>query len=209
MTARLDFPLRLAGEADADVTDDAPLEPEPAIELAGPATAGPLVAIDGDRMTWRDDMAATVRHALAVARHQLQAMRERDGGIVHGLMNGQPPSVRQQCDYAANRAWLAPGTDGGTLEGMGVIYHALAGKPGVAIGDAISAVHARPVRWCIATVLAAAAAVILLAITGHALAAWIAGLAVLALAGLWAGAGWLLMRIRRPTIWTDDATEED
>jgi hypothetical protein len=164
VTARLDFPLRLAPDPGAEIADDGWQEPEavPAADIPEVATPGPLVAIEGDRMEWHDDMRAAIMHALAVARHQSQVMRARDGGIVHGLMAGQPPSVQQQCDYAKSRAWVPPGHDGGITETAGVIYHALIGRPAVAFFGACSAIFARPLRLGIATIILGVITVIML-----------------------------------------------
>jgi hypothetical protein len=196
-----------AAVPEADWQEPAPV---PAGEVRDDAeqAGAQLTLLTGGQMTWLDQSRAALAHAFRVAHLRSAELRAREGGIVHGLMRAQPPSVQDQCDYAHDRAWLPPGTEGGTLEGMGAIYHALAGKPGVAVGNAISALHARPLRWCIAAVVSAALAVILLAITGHSLAAWLTGVGVLALAGLWAGAGWLLMCLLRPQVYEETPRED-
>jgi hypothetical protein len=196
MTGLLDFPLQTSPAAGPG-HDDASLVPEvvPAGN-AGPATApAPLVLLEGDRMGQGDQMLAALAHAFRVARRRARDLSEREGGLVRGLAGGQAPSVREQHAYAAGRTWVPPGHDGGLLEGMGAIYHWLVGRPGVALGQAIAAVSARPLRWCIGAVISLACAVIALLAAGHPLAAILAGAGAAILTTAWGGAGYLLMRL--------------
>lgn len=215
MTRLLDFPLRTAD-------DERTLETEPAAPAAAgipaaepePATRpAALVRLDGGQMSERDQMLSALAHAFRIARRNYLKVAERDGSLIHGLMRGQPPSVHGQHEYAKGRAWVPPSHDGGTLEGMGDIYHWLIGRPGVAYGNAWSAIAHKPFRASIAAVISLAVAVPVLIVTGHRLAAIMTGLGAGALTALWIAAGYLLARVRRAlsearTITGDDETGE-
>jgi hypothetical protein len=176
--------------------DDLDLEPvvPDGIPAAVPAPA-PLVLLEGDRMTQRDSLLAVLAHTIRLARRRSIEVAEREGGMTRGLLGGKAPSVLEQHEYAKSRNWVPPGNDGGVIEGMGVIYHWLVGRPGVAYGLSVAAISARPFRACATAAGAVIAAVIVLATTGHRLAAILTALGAALLAAAWAGAGWLLMRI--------------
>lgn len=119
-----------------------------------PATA--LAPLTGRRMSVREQSSAAVTHAFRTGWRRARDLARREGGLVHGLLSGKPPSVTEQCEYAKSRAWVPPGHDGGLAERSGAVYHALIGRPGVAAGNLIAAVCARPLRFFLAglTVLA-------------------------------------------------------
>lgn len=104
-------------------------------------------------MTWQDQSRAVAGHTWRTARRRAAALSEREGGMVHGLLSAQPPSVRDQCEYAKSRAWVPSGHEGGMADRAGMIYHLLIGRPGVALGNTISALCARPFRFAIALVI--------------------------------------------------------
>lgn len=210
------FPLRT-------VTDDDEQEIPAPSAAAGPPADGaeplpaqaPLVLLEGGRMGWRDQCVAAVAHSLRVARHRSRELAEREGGLARSALAGKSPSVAEQNDYARSRAWVPPGHDGGILEGMGVIYHALAGRPGVACAQAWGWLWSRPFHSVAAACLTLAVTITVLAVTGHDLAAWLTGLAAVLLTAGWAAAGALLMRllgprreIPQPPPAFDDETEE-
>src|SRR5580693_5844285 len=104
-------------------------------------------------MAWRDQVRAAAGHSWRTARYRSKALSEREGGMVHGLLSAQPPSVRDQCEYAKSRAWVPPGHEGGMADRAGMIYHLLIGRPGVALGNTISGLCARPFRFAVALVI--------------------------------------------------------
>jgi hypothetical protein len=179
----------------AIVADAAPADPEPVPEVTAEPAPGPLVPLEGGPMARQDQFLAALTHAFRLARRRSIELAEREGGMARGLLGGKAPSVLEQHEYAKSRNWIPPGNDGGVIEGMGVIYHWLVGRPGVAYGLSVAAISARPFRACATAAGAVIAAVIVLAATGHRLAAILTALGAALLAGLWAGAGWLLMRI--------------
>jgi len=200
------FPLRTIDDDDEREHDIQPAAAGVAA-AAAPAPAA-LVLLEGGQMGWRNQCVAAVAHSIRLARHRSRELAEREGGMVSGLLSSPPPSVADQNAYAKSRAWVPPGQDGGLAEGMGVIYHALVGRPGVAVGNAFSATHARPLRWCIALGVTLALAIIVLVLTGHVLAAVLAGVAAAVLALAWAGAGFLLMRVLSARPSSDNGTED-
>jgi hypothetical protein len=120
----------------------------PATEPAAPATGSrPLVRLSGGQMCLREQSAAALVHAFRMAFARLREMARREGGLPHALRAGKPPSFDEECDYARSRAWVPPGHDGGLFEWLGVIHHALIGRPGVALGNSISAICHKPLRF--------------------------------------------------------------
>lgn len=131
--------------------------PEP--EEAPDATAGEPERVHAvttpalATMGWQDQMRAAMGHSWRTARYRSKALSEREGGMVHGLLSAQPPSVRGQCEYAKSRAWVPPGHEGGMADRAGMIYHLLIGRPGVALGNTISGLCARPFRFAAALLI--------------------------------------------------------
>ena len=150
MTSPRDLLAVLRGDGTAEDAPEAPEAPQAATE--DPRPPAPLI-LRGGKMTPQQQVWAAFSHAVLAARHHARAQSRREGGLVNGLMNGKPPSFREQSEYAASRAWVPPGHEGGLAERAGVLYHAVIGKPGVALGNTISAVFARPLRLAIAAFL--------------------------------------------------------
>lgn len=146
-------------------------------------------------MGLREQIQTSVVHAFRLARRRSRDLAAREGGMVAGLLSAKPPSIREQDEYAKSRNWVPPGHDGGTLEGMGVIYHALAGRPGVAIHDALSAMWSRPFRFCVTAGIAFTLGLIVLIALGQVMIAALACTALALAVGAWAAAGHLLMRL--------------
>lgn len=116
--------------------DEAPA-PGPAPETRQEAPAAP-----------EPQALAVIPHAFRTARRRAEALAEREGGWVNGLLAGKPPSVAEQREYLRVRAWLPPGHEGGIADRAGVVYHRVVGIPGVALGNWVSATCARPFRFC-------------------------------------------------------------
>jgi hypothetical protein len=136
-------------------------DPETAAPDPGEETPrAPLVTLQGERMKPREQAVAALRFSVERARTGAGEVSRREGSVVHGLMNAKPPSVAEQREYAASRAWVPPGHAGGWAEKLGVLYHAVIGRPGVALGNTISALAARPLRFAIAAFLLGALALI-------------------------------------------------
>jgi hypothetical protein len=134
--------LRLAKDETPDATE------------SGTETAPvPLVTLQGEHMKPREQAAAALRFSVERARARTTDVSRREGSVVHGLVNAKPPSVAEQSAYATSRAWVPPGHQGGWAERSGVAYHAMIGRPGVALGNTISALCARPLRFAIAAFL--------------------------------------------------------
>ena len=132
--------------------------PEAEAPAAAPrdtAAGGALVTLSGGQMALPDQAKAAFAHAWRVALRRTKDLSEREGGIVHGLINAKPPSVGEQHAYSASRAWVPPGHDNGIAEKAGVLYHLLIGRPGVALGNTISALAARPLRFFLAMLVIA------------------------------------------------------
>lgn len=197
MTSLLDsFPLRAepdqAGPESAPAAPDAaPVADDAPAEVPAPA---PLVLLGGDRMTQRDSLLAALANAIRAARHRSKELAEREGGMVAGMLSGQAPSVRAQRRYVSARKWVPPGHDGGTLEGMGLVYGPL-GSAVVSLGQSLAAIGAYPLRASIAAGLSLITANVVLWWIHLGIAAIIADLSAAALVALWAGAGYLLMRL--------------
>jgi hypothetical protein len=135
---RLPRPLSLVPRSGED--EDVP-------ETAVPAPQAALVPLSGGRMGVRDQVTAAAVHGFRTAWRRARDLSRREGGLVHGLLSGKPPSVTEQCEYAKSRAWVPPGHDGGLAERLGIVYHAVIGRPGVTAGNLVSAVCARPLRF--------------------------------------------------------------
>jgi len=144
---------------------------------------------------------AALAHAFRAARHRARALAERDGSLPAGLVNGKPPSLAEQHEYAKARHWVPAGHDGGLLEGMGVVYHAVVGRPGVAAFNAAAAIVSRPLRFVIAAGLALVTACAALAAAGEAGAAVLAGGCAALLVAAWTATGWLVTNIPNPPAW--------
>lgn len=100
---------------------------------------------------------AVVAHAFRAARRHAASMAAREGSWLGGVLAGHPPSVTGQRDYLRQRKWLPPGHDGGIADKAGEAYHIGIGVPGVALGDLIAALAARPFRaaWTLVVILVA------------------------------------------------------
>jgi hypothetical protein len=137
------LPLRLVPRDPGNEEDaETPAAPVPA-----PVPETAALSMSGSRVSVRDQASAAVMHGFRTAWRRARDLARREGGLVNGLLAGKPSSVLEQCEYARSRAWVPPGHDGGLAERLGVIYHALIGRPGVAAGNLISAVTARPLRF--------------------------------------------------------------
>ena len=154
--------LRLRPEAyvpdGEDVPDDAQSEPEEV--TPEPAASRGAVTLRGGKLTTREQSAAALRLAVHVAMARWRELARREGGMVSGLLAAKPPSVTEECGYATDRSWVPAGHDGGWAERLGVLYHALIGRPGVAAGNTVSALCARPLRFFIAVAVLGALALI-------------------------------------------------
>ncbi len=194
MPSMLGFQIRV-GDDDEDpgTLPDVADAPEGATEL-GTAPA-PLVLLEGDRMSERDQTLSALAHAIRAARRRARDLAEREGGLTRSLIEGHAPSLGEQRRYARARKWTAPGHDGGVLEGMGVIYHATAGPLGTACGQAAAAIAAYPFRACVAAGLTLLGTNVALFWTRHHFAAIMTDLGAAAILALWAGSGWLLMHL--------------
>jgi len=138
---QLPLPLRVAHRPD----DESPATPA---EPATPATEPrPLVRLSGGQLSLKEQSAAAFAHAFRMAAARLRDLARREGGPVNALIEGKPPSLREECDYATSRAWVPPGHNGGVFEWLGVIHHLLIGRPGVAFGNSISAICHKPLRF--------------------------------------------------------------
>ena len=126
-------------------------DPEPAGTLAQREPAAPVLA--GGRMSAAEQVLDMLRATVTLTLRQAKVMSRREGGLIHGLLAAKPPSVEEQCKYAAERHWVPAGHDGGVAEKAGVIYHVLIGRPGVTVGNAISGVCARPLRFFLALLI--------------------------------------------------------
>ena len=115
-----------------------------------PAPVRNLIAIDGDRMGFGDQAKAAASHAWRIAKRHAKDAREREGSVVAGLARAKLPSIEEQCEYARSRAWVPPGHEDGIAAAMGVVFHALVGRPGVAAANLAGALCARPFRACAA-----------------------------------------------------------
>lgn len=87
-----------------------------------------------------------LRHHWRAAGRTAKDMADREGSVVNGLLAGKPPSVAEQRDYLHNRRWLPDGHELGIADILGVGYHWAYGIWGVALGNAISALAAKPFR---------------------------------------------------------------
>jgi hypothetical protein len=130
-------------------------EAEAPAEDPGSAGNGAIMTLSGGQMALPDQAKAALGHAWRAALRRSRDLSEREGGLVHGLFNAKPPSVAEQHAYSASRAWVPPGHDNGIAEKAGVIYHLLVGRPGVALGNTISALAARPLRFFLALLVIA------------------------------------------------------
>jgi hypothetical protein len=149
MSTPLRLPLSI-GHWGADDDEQENTDRLPAVEATPPAEdenpGGKLVMLQGGQMGAGDQAREAVAHAYRVALLRFREARKREGGLIHGLMIARPPSVQEQCDYAASRAWVPPGHDGGIAEMAGAVYHLLIGRPGVAFFNLGSAIFSRPLR---------------------------------------------------------------
>jgi len=192
MTSLLNFRVRTEPEPEA--TPDDVRVPEAAPAAPAPAPA-PLVLLEGDRMTRQDSLITALAHAFRLARRRSRDLAEREGGMVSGLASGHIPSVREQHEYATARNWVPPGHDGGVLEGMGVVFHWVIGRPWVALANAQGAIASRPLRWSIAAGLSLIGANVGLFLLHLGEWAVIADAGAVLLVTLWALAGYALMRL--------------
>jgi hypothetical protein len=123
--------------------------PAPARDLetalsAAAAAAGPAPVVWQRRPTPAAQAAGVIQHALRPGAELARARISRAGGRVNAGLAYQPPSVIQQQAYAADRAWVKPGHEGGLFDRAGTRYQRRHGIPMVALGNFISGAHSRP-----------------------------------------------------------------
>jgi hypothetical protein len=143
MPPSLPLSLRTDPGAQADDPDVAELDDEPE------PTRLPTLATGG-QMSWRQQSTTAVFVGIRAGLLRVREMRNTPGGMIHGLMAAAPPSVDEECAEARNRAWVPAGSEDGIAEGMGVVFHVIVGRPGVAVGDTISAIAHKPLRFVLA-----------------------------------------------------------
>jgi hypothetical protein len=144
-----------------------PLVPAPETPLAAQIEtaaqpAAPVAVKEAAAMPVLAQCVAVARHAFRLARRRGKDLAEKDGGWVNALLAAKPPSVNEQREYLRSRGWLPPGHEGGIADKAGRWYHRLVGIPGVAAGNAIASLCARPFRFFCA--LIAVCAVLALAV---------------------------------------------
>jgi hypothetical protein len=100
----------------------------------------------GAPMTIREQTTAVLACAFRASVARMRDLSRREGGPLHALLSGKPPSVIEQCEYARSREWVPEGHNGGFADRLGVLYHVVLGRPGVAAGNTVSAIFARPLR---------------------------------------------------------------
>lgn len=145
--------LRIArGEDDQPAAEPEHTEP-PAPEVPRAAPPSLPAILPESQVTARDAAREALFIAWRAALLRFREMSRAEGGMLHGLLNAKPPSVAEQCRYAQSRAWVPIGHDGGIAEMAGTVYHAVIGRPGVALGNSIAALAARPLRFAIAAFL--------------------------------------------------------
>jgi hypothetical protein len=160
-----------------------------------PEPGGKLLMLRGGQMGAADQAREVAAHAFRVARMRFREARKRPGGLIHGLLAAKPRSVQEQCDYAKGRAWVPAGHDGGRVEGAGVVFHAVVGRPGTAIGNLISGITGSPLCFCLAVGIPSFMALVtLVALKLYTIAALIGGAEALMVAA-WLAAGEIWVRV--------------
>lgn len=86
-------------------------------------------------------------------RRKAKDTSQQDGHWLRDGLAGRPPSVDQQRGHLANRGWLDPGHEGGIADRLGEAFVVAVGIPGVAAGNFVSWVCARPLRFVWALVI--------------------------------------------------------
>lgn len=137
------LPIMLRPSPDGDPPpDDVDAAPVPE-----PARLSAVVTLAGSEMSLADQTKGVMWVAWRNALRRARDLQEHEGGLVHQLHTGKPPSLAEECRYAQSRMWVPPGHEGGIAEVHGVIYHAVVGRPGVAVGNWISATAHKPMRF--------------------------------------------------------------
>ena len=81
------------------------------------------------------------------ARRKASEPSQQEGHWVRDGLAGRPVSVDQQRAHLANRGWLDPGHENGLADRIGEAFLVAVGIPGVAIGNFVSWLCARPLRF--------------------------------------------------------------
>jgi len=127
-------------------------EPEEPQAAPMPAAERPnlhVVPLPGSQMTRQEQIHAALAHALRAARLRARETWRRDGGPVHVLKTGKPPSIGEHLAYGDSRAWVPHGHDGGIADRSGLAWNRTAGLWLVALGNGISATGHKPFRGVI------------------------------------------------------------
>jgi hypothetical protein len=192
-----------------DTGDEKPASAQEAPVQDVPAPARNLITLHGDRMGFGDQAKAAAGHAWRIAKRRAKDAREREGSVVAGLARAKLPSIEEQCQYARSRAWVPPGHEDGIAAAMGVVFHALIGRPGVAAANLAGALCARPFRACTAAGAVLVSAEAFLIATHRGMTAALIILAVTLIAALWICAGLLWLRITAPPLRPPPAYQGD
>ena len=139
--------LRLRGVSSPAPEPETAWEPQDArTEDPGPVAAAHPAAPSGD--TAQMSPAGWLRGVRRKARDTSQ----QDGHWVRDGLAGRPCSVDQQRAHLANRGWLDPGHENGIADRAGEAFLVAVGIPGVAAGNLVSWLCARPLRfiWALA-----------------------------------------------------------
>jgi hypothetical protein len=147
--------------------------------------------------------------SLALGQGRARFRHYRDGnGVIAGLRAEKPPSLDEQTAYRESRAWVPTGHEGGVADRAGVFYLETIGTVGPAIGNTISCLTARPLRFAEAFLAIWHVAAAVVALLGDPAAAiWM-------VAGLWGflAAAFLVMKFwpaRRMYDDDDDTAPDD
>src|SRR5262249_33923457 len=114
------------------------------------------VGLDGAQVPVTVQARVALTQTRAAIRAYWKARIGQDGGVVNGMLGWHPPSVTEQIEYAQKRRWVSPGHESGLFERAGARFQRRHGIPGVALGNAITGIHARSSAGVIAYLIATA-----------------------------------------------------
>jgi hypothetical protein len=140
-----------AGAATVDGTAGAGCEAATRGDLVPRDETALALELRGREQTGPERAAIALGHWLDLSKAAIARRYEaRPDGLLRGLLHAKPESLAEHRNYVRSRAWVPEGHEGSLIPGIGVLYHNTIGVTLVALGNAISALGARQLRFMIA-----------------------------------------------------------
>ena len=112
---------------------------------------GVVAVMPGTQLTRKEQAKATAVHAARQGWGRFAASGQREGALLHALLNLQSRSAADHAEHADSRAWVPPGCEDGWVEEWGMRHHRWIALPATALGHVWIGVAQSPLATLEAT----------------------------------------------------------